>query len=346
MKISRTGWISLLALSLLLLTGVGIFGAWLAPFFGDAGKHMQHFLTQPFFVMGGVPITLIFLVKVIAFVIALLLASHFVMVLLQKRVLTHTPLESGQQYAVARVISYLVFILGMVIGLQSLGLNLNSLVVVGGALGIGVGLGLQGIVSNFVAGLVLLLEQPIKLGDRVEVGGTSGDVVRLRGRSTWIRTNDNVVIIVPNSEFINQRVINWTANDRQVRLSVPLGVGYNSDVRAVRALLLEIAKNHSDVLPQPQPEVVFVEFGDSSLNFELRVWTIHQLQTPVRLKSDLYFAIFEKFRDKGIEIPFPQHDLHVRSISPEVSAALSPRQAESRGSRVNEDARAQDGAAQ
>jgi small-conductance mechanosensitive channel len=130
-----------------------------------------------------------------------------------------------------------------------------------------------------------------------------------------------VVIIVPNSEFINQRVINWTANDRQVRISLPVGVGYGSDPNAVRALLSEIAMQHPDVLPEPAPEIVFLDFGDSSLDFELRVWTIRQVQTPQRLKSDLYFAIFDTFREKGIEIPFPQRDLHLKSISAQATAA-------------------------
>ena len=227
------------------------------------------------------------------------------------------------------MISYVVFALGLVVGLESLGLNLSSLVVVGGALGIGVGLGLQAIVSNFVAGLILLLEQPIKLGDRIEVGNTQGDVVRLRGRSTWIRTNDNVVIIVPNSEFINDRVTNWTANDRQVRISLSFGVSYDSDPRSVRDVTLGVAKAHKDVLPEPAPEVIFMEFGDSSLNFELRVWTIQQVQTPTRLKSDLYFAIFEAFRKQNIEIPFPQRDLHIRLVSEAASSALGAPQRKS-----------------
>jgi small-conductance mechanosensitive channel len=325
MKISRVWLITFLALSLLVLIGIVAIGSWYAPAFGDAGLRLQHYLVQPFFTLGGLPITFFFLVKAAIFLVALVLVSHFTMLLLQKRVLTHMPLALGQQYAVARVISYLVFVLGLVVGLQSLGLNLSSLVVVGGALGIGVGLGLQAIVSNFVAGLILLLEQPIKLGDRIEVGDTYGDVVRLRGRSTWIRTNDNVVIIVPNSDFINQRVTNWTANDRQVRISVPVGVSYNSDPKVVRETLLAIARSHPDVLADPVPEVIFVGLGDSSLNFELRVWTVQQVQTPARLQSDLYFAIFETFRKEAIEIPFPQRDLHIRSIAEPVVAAMSSR---------------------
>jgi small-conductance mechanosensitive channel len=325
MDISRFRLIAFLTVSLLLLVAVVAFGSWYAPAMGDVGVRLQHYLFHPLFSLGGLPITFFFLLKAAIFLVVLVLASHFTMLLLQKRVLTHLPLEIGQQYAIARVLSYLVFALGLVVGLESLGLNLSSLVVVGGALGIGVGLGLQAIVSNFVAGLILLLEQPIKLGDRIEVGNTYGDVVRLRGRSTWIRTNENVVIIVPNSEFINQRVTNWTANDRRVRISLAVGVSYDSDPKVVKEVILAVARSHSDVLADPSPEAIFAELGESSLNFELRVWTIQQVQTPARLKSDLYFAIFEAFRKEGIEIPFPQRDLHIRSISEPLASALVPR---------------------
>jgi len=170
---------------------------WYASVLGATGMALQRYLGHPFFTFGGLPVTLVFILKAVVFLLALVLVSHFTMLLLQKRLLNHSPLALGQQYAVARIISYLVFVFGLIVGLQSLGVNLNSLVVLGGALGIGVGLGLQAIVSNFVAGLILLLEQPIKIGDRIQVGETLGDVVRMRGRSTWIRTNDNVVIIIP-----------------------------------------------------------------------------------------------------------------------------------------------------
>jgi small-conductance mechanosensitive channel len=321
MNVSRRKHVSLFVL-LLLLVALGAFEAWFAPSLGSAGVRFQEVLRQPFVTLGGVPITILFLIKGATFVVLLILTSHYTMSLLRNRILIYTAMEEGQRYAVARVASYIVFILGMVIALQSLGVNLNSLVVVGGALGIGVGFGLQAIVSNFVAGLILLLEQPLKLGDRIEVGGTFGDVVQLRGRSTWIQTNDNVVIIVPNSEFINQRVINWTANDRQVRIAMPVGVSYGSDPSMVRELLARVATQHPDVLESPAPEIIFQDFGDSSLDFELRIWTIRQVQTPQRLKSDLYFAIFKAFREHGVEIPFPQRDLHLRSIAPEASLAL------------------------
>lgn len=216
----------------------------------------------------------------------------------------------------------MIFCVGLMIGLQSLGLDLSSLVVLGGALGLGVGLGLQTVISNFVAGLILLLEQPVKIGNRVQVGDTYGDVVAMKGRSTWVRTNDNVVIIVPNSNFIEQNVINWTANDRKVRVSLPVGVSYDCNPAEVREVLLHVGGMHPDVLSDPPPDVIFEDFGDSSLDFQLRVWTESRVQVPAVLKSDLYFAVFEEFRKRNIEIPFPQRDLHLRSISPAAAGAL------------------------
>ena len=155
----------------------------------------------------------------------------------------------------------------------------------------------------------------IKVGDRVEIENLTGDVVQIAARSTWVRTNDNVVIIVPNSEFTGQRVTNWTANDRSVRIKLQVGTSYSSDPEEVRGLLLQVADGHPDVLPDPAPDVIFTDFGDSSLDFELRVWTTRQVRTPFILKSDLYFAIFKLFQEKDIELPFPQRDLHLRSIS-------------------------------
>lgn len=281
----------------------------------DAQTGVLEMFMRPYFYLGKLPVTPSFLLESLLFLIVLTFLSRLFQKFLQKEVLVHTPWDRGQQYAVGRVLGYAFFLFGLLIGLQSVGLDLSSLAVVGGALGVGAGFGLQPLVSNFVSGLVLLTERPIRLGDRVEVGDTYGDVVRIGGRSTWIRTNDNEVIIVPNSEFVTNRVINWTANDPEVRFSIPVGVSYGSNPEQVRELLLEVARRHPDVLTQPAPDVVFVEFADSSLNFELRVFTVRQVQTPGKLKSDMLFAIFRAFAENGIEIPFPQRDLHLRSVS-------------------------------
>lgn len=316
----RILWLPILLL--LVLVGIELFGGGLAPRLGVLGTTLHHRLYTPLFRLGHIPITIIFMVQVGTFIVALGLLSRFSMLLLERKVLVHTPLAASQQFALARVLSYLVFLLGVLIGLESLGLNLSSLLVVGGVLGLGVGLGLQPIVSNFVAGLILLVEQPVRIGDRIQVGELFGDVVAIKGRSTWIRTNQNVVIIVPNSEFIEQRVTNWTVNDRRVRIAVPVGVSRESDPEIIRSILLEVAGEHPDVLKEPSPQVVFLAFGESTLNFELRVWTELHVRTPKNLISDLYFAILAAFRKAGVEISFPQRDLHIRSISPEAAEVL------------------------
>ena len=270
---------------------------------GERVTHdLENLVSRPYFRLGQLPITLAFLIKAIAYLLLLFFLSRFVRRVMQLRVLPRTSMESGQQYALARVVSYVIFLVGLMIGVQSAGVNLNSLLVLGGTLGIGLGFGLQNIANNFVSGLVLLAEQPIRVGDRVEVDGTSGDVVRIGGRSTWLRTNDNVVIIVPNSEFVSNRVTNWTLNNEQARFAVPIGVRYSSDPEKVREILLDVAHQHADVLTTPAADVLFTGIGDNALRFELRVWSTKQVHTPSVLRSDLYFGILRAFREHGIEL--------------------------------------------
>ena len=254
-----------------------------------------------------------FPVVVIVFLVLLGLLASRTRVLVSSVLERRPHLEPGQRYAIERASGYVVFVLGCMIGIQSAGINLSSLAVVGGALGLGIGLGLQDSANNFLSGLILLLERPIKVGDRVEVGSLDGDVVRIGSRATWIRTNANIMVIVPNSEFITSQVVNWTATDRQVRFTLQLGVSYSANPVEVKEALLEVARRNPDVLNVPAPDVLFKDFGDSSLDFQLRVWTITQVRTPNILRSDLYFAIFEELGRRGIEIPFPQRDLHIRS---------------------------------
>ena len=273
----------------------------------------RRILLYSIFKVGALAITPLFVLKALVFVVGLILISRVVQRLLINRVFSRLRIAESLKFAFGRFATYLFFTVGLFVGLQSLGVNLNSLIVFGGAVGVGVGLGLQNVVSNFVAGLILLIEQPIRLGDRIEMSGTLGDVVKIAARSTWIRTNDNVVKIIPNSDFINNAVVNWTANDPTVRIGLPVGVGYGSDPELVRKLLLKAAAEHPHVLKQPAPDVIFTDYGDNSLNFMLRMWTSEQSHTPAILKSDLYFSLFKAFVENGIEIPFPQRDLHIRS---------------------------------
>lgn len=280
---------------------------------GSLSAGTRHALLYSLFKIGGVAITPIFMIKAAVFLFLLVTISHLIQRVLLSRVLRHVNIGEAQKFALGRFLTYALFLGGIFVGLQSLGVNLNSLVVFGGALGVGVGLGLQNVVSNFVAGLILLVEQPIRMGDRIETKDTLGDVVRIAARSTWIRTNDNVVMIVPNSDFINNSVTNWTVNDARVRIGLPVGVGYSSDPEEVREILLAAAQTHPEVLEDPAPDVIFTDYGDNSLNFMLRVWTELRAHTPLVLKSDLYFALFKTFAERGIELPFPQRDLHLRS---------------------------------
>lgn len=272
-------------------------------------------LSQPLFVLGTLSVTPLFLIKAVVFLVCLIVASRVGRNFLSTRILARTSIEPGLQYALQAGAGYAIFVFGLIVGLQSVGLNLSSLAFFTGIIGVGVGFGTQNIMNNFVSGLILLVERPIKVGDRIEVGDLNGDIVRIAARSTWVKTNDNVIIIVPNADFISNRVTNWTANDQRVRIRVPVGVGYDSDPAKVRDLLLEVARIREDVLQEPGPDVIFVGFGDSSLDFELRVWTTERLRTPQILKSELYFDIFRVMTEQKIELPFPQRDLHIRSIS-------------------------------
>lgn len=286
------------------------------------GRDAAELWIRPYLHIGEVGITPALLVELLVLVIALGVATRLLRSAFSTRLLNRLPIEPGTRYVIERFFSYAVFGLGLIVVLQSIGVQLDSLLALGAAVGIGVGLGLQTIAKNFASGLILLLEQPIKVGDRIAVGDLLGDVIQIGGRSTWVRTNENVVIIVPNAEFIESRVVNWTASDRSVRINVPLGVSYGSDPERVKEILLEVALRHPDVSNRPAADVVFTGFGDSSLDFELRIWTTKQVQTPKIIASDLYFAIFKAFSEAGVEIPFPQRDLHLRTVSDEAQSAL------------------------
>ena len=227
--------------------------------------------------------------------------------------LSKSKIDIGVRIAVGTIVRYIVLIIGIIVILQSAGINLSAITVLAGAIGVGIGFGLQNITNNFVSGIIILFERPIKVGDRIEMGDVSGDVVRISMRSTTIVTNDNISIIVPNSDFISSKVINWSHTDRNIRFNFPIGVSYNEDPQNIRMLLLEVVKENTGVLHEPEPDVLFEGYGDSSLNFNLRVWTREYINRPDVLKSQIYYAVFEKFKEHGIEIPFPQRDLHIKN---------------------------------
>lgn len=270
-------------------------------------------LKVPIFELGGSPFTLWTLIYLLISFVVLVYAAGKFRVWMAERALSRTKLDVGARQAVASITRYVFLLLGLLIILQTAGIDLTTLNVLAGAVGIGVGFGLQNVVSNFISGLIIMFERPIKIGDRIVVDDVEGDVVEIGARSTKVLTNDNIMIVVPNSKFITENVVNWMYNDASVRFRIPVGVAYGTDVRKVEKILLEVAQAEPDVLDDPPPAVRFLGFGDSALNLELRAWSTKAVNRKGRLISAINFAIYDKFHEHGIEIPFPQRDLHIRS---------------------------------
>lgn len=263
--------------------------------------------------LGATPITLAMIIKLIFLLLLLFWMSGKLRVLIADRLLVKTKMEVGARQAIGSITRYLVLVVGFAVILQTAGIDLTALNVLAGAVGIGLGFGLQNIVNNFISGLIILFERPIKVGDRIEVGDVEGDVVHIGGRSTTVVTNDNISIIVPNSKFITEDVINWSHNDRKVRFKIPVTVAYGSDINKVTRLLLEIGEQDPDVLQNPPPGTRLMAFGNHGLEFELRVWSTNLIQRKGLLISNLNTALYKKLTEEGIEIPYQQLDLRFRT---------------------------------
>jgi len=209
---------------------------------------------------------------------------------------------------------------GFLLALVMLGFEFRELAIIAGALGVGIGFGLQAIVNNFVCGLILLFERPIKVGDYIQLGEQWGEIKKIGLRSTIVRTFDNSEIVVPTSDLVSNQVTNWTLSDRKSRITIPVGVAYGSDVTLVMRTLLESVKDNPLVLKIPDPQVVFSGFGESSLDFRLMVW-ITDVDSRLRAQTEILQEIDRRFRELGIESPFPQRDLHLRTVAESASQA-------------------------
>lgn len=269
----------------------------------------------------GVKLSLVQIFLLIVLLVAVFWISSHTKRFLFNRILKDSGLARSLQYAIAQISSKVVLVVGIIIVLENSGIHLAALTVFAGAIGVGVGFGLQNITSNFISGLVILAERPISIGDRVEVAGVAGQVQHIRARSTIVVTNDNISIIVPNQKFIDSPVTNWTYSDRRVRFRVPIGVAYGSDVEKVREVLIAAGAEHPKALKEPAPNVFLKQFGDNSIDFELVVWSEEMSHRPSRFKSDLNFLLEKKLRAAGIEIPFPQRDVYIRSGDLRVTSA-------------------------
>ena len=271
-----------------------------------------YYVNYPLLKVGETQITLWIIVYLVLFLFLLFTITSRLKRWVVDRLFVKSPVDYGVRQAIGTIASYIVIAIGTLIILDTAGINLSALNFLAGALGIGIGFGLQNITTNFISGLILLLERPIKIGDRVEVEGTQGDVVNISLRATTVVTNDNVAVIVPNSEFISKKVVNWSYRTPDVRINIPVSAAYGVDPSIVREILLEIAKNNSGVLQELTSDVLLDQFGESSLHFILRVWTRTYTHKPGVLRSEINYEIVRKFEERGIAIPFPQRDVFVR----------------------------------
>ena len=276
---------------------------------------IKELLNETLFTLNQTSITPLSILTFFIIIIFFVFISKFIKKRILTKILNKFNIEIGLQYTLIRLTHYTLVFIGLMIGLQFIGINLSGLAVIVGFLSVGIGFGLQNVTSNFVAGLILLFERPIKVGDRVTVDGTEGDVEHINIRSTTIRTLSNTSIIVPNEKFVSSSVLNWSHGDLKTKIIIPVGVSYSSDLETVMKALYEVADESKDVLKDPKTEVHLREFGDSSCNMQLRVW-IDDPKKLYNIQSDLNCAIVEKFAKHNIEIPFPQRDLHVRSTVP------------------------------
>jgi small-conductance mechanosensitive channel len=241
--------------------------------------------------------------------------SRLLNFVLEEEVYPRVELPRGIPFALSTLARYAILLAGFLVAIGALGFDLDRITILLGAFGVGIGFGLQNVVSNFVSGLILLFERPVKVGDRVELADLEGEVRRIGIRATTVRTWDGADVIVPNASLISDRVVNWTFADRLRRITVPVGVAYGTDPHRVIRILHDVATSHPEVRREPEPMVVFLGFGDSSLDFEIRAWTDKAEQFPA-VRSSVTLAAHDALLEADIEIPFPQRDLHLRSVSP------------------------------
>jgi small-conductance mechanosensitive channel len=281
-----------------------------------------------FATVGGRPLTPLVLIEAAAIIAGFVLAAQLLRDYLEYQVYPALNVDAGVAHAIDTFIIYSVAVIGALAALEAVGLGIGTITLFAGAFGIGLGFGLQSIANNLASGMTIIFSRSLRRGDIVTVGDTVGVVEEVGIRATRMRTRDDVEYLVPNSEFVSGKIINWTRSNPHARLHVPLGVSYGADPVRVREILVRVAEGAETVLKHPTPEVWFIGFGDSSLNFELLVWMNIRIYSRSKVASDLYFAIFEAFKEAGIEIPFPQRDLHIRSA--EGLGSLAPRKEESR----------------
>jgi potassium-dependent mechanosensitive channel len=276
------------------------------------------------FTVAGIEITLGRVLAAGLLVYFAVLLSWIVRTFTRSEVYPRWQLERGVGDSINALVHYFMITVGVLIGLGALGVELQNFAIIAGALGVGIGFGLQNIVNNFVSGLILLFERPVRVGDTIVIASELGTIQKIGLRSTTVVTFDKAEVIVPNGDLVSEKVTNWTLTDPVARLILPVGVAYGTNVSRVLEILSEVAASHPDVLDEPAPQALFMSFGDSALDFELRVW-VQDLRLRLLVRSSILAEIDRLFRESGIEIPFPQRDLHLRSIDAAIFDAASRR---------------------
>ncbi len=249
------------------------------------------------------------------------LLSTFIRFVLQEDVYPRMNIASGTSYATSSLINYVIIALGFIVGIGVMGVNLNRVSVLAGALGVGIGFGLQSVVNNLVSGLILLFERPVQVGDAIEIGELQGEVRHIGIRASTVRTWQGADIIVPNAQFITEKVTNWTLKDQLRRIDLPVGVSYGTAPQKVIELLEKVANANYRVVREPPPEGFFTGYGDSSINFELRAWT-DQFYNWQNIRSELAVAVYDAVYAAGMSFPFPQRDVRLIQDSKSAAAAV------------------------
>ncbi len=266
------------------------------------------------FSFGNIHVSLSSLVIGVLVLVVTLSFSRTASALLDRRMAKQRNIDPSLRYTIARLVKYLLVTAGILLALkQAFSIDLTSIAVLFTALSVGIGFGLQYIAADIASGFILLFERPIRIGDRITIGEDEGDVQSINLRTTIVSTNDRIAIIVPNSKLVTQRVVNWSYGDPRARISIPVGVAYNSDVRLVTDTLLRAAEGVENVIDDPPPQVQFMKFGDRSLEFRLLVWTRRPSRHP-HIRSDVNYRIEQLFREKGIEIPYPTKEFLLRGL--------------------------------
>ena len=259
------------------------------------------------------------------FVVGMVLARVFTRTL-GKRLFLATRLDQSAASAIEKVLYYLALLFLILFALRTVNIPLTIFTLFGGAIAIGVGFGAQNLINNFISGFILMIERPVKIGDLIEVDNNYGIVEAIGTRCTRIRTAGNMHILVPNSSFLEKNIINWTLADLDVRSQITVGVEYGADTRKVRTMMLKAVGEHGKVLKNPEPFVLFSDFGDNALEFKVYFWIrIQRIMDRRMIESDMRFLIDEHFREAGIVIAFPQRDVHLDTLKPLDVRVLSPK---------------------